>query len=170
METIYLNGHQCHTFGSLPAVGETAPCFHLVKYDLTEITCHDFAGKIVVLNIFPSIDTEVCAMSVRKFNEHATKFPNVVVVCVSMDLPFAQKRFCAANGIDNVIVASAFRSPAFVQKYGVQIIDGPLAGLLARSVVVIGTDGKIEYCQLVDEITHEPDYKEVYDVLKRLAK
>ncbi|MDE6715806.1 MAG: thiol peroxidase [Muribaculaceae bacterium] len=170
MVTVYVNGQKSHTFGFLPKVGEKAPDFHLVKNDLSEISNKDLEGKVVVLNIFPSIDTEVCAMSVRKFNMEATKYPDVVVVCVSMDLPFAQKRFCAANNIDNVIVTSAFRSPEFTKNYGVQLIDGPLSGLLARCVFVIGKDGRIEYEQLVDEITHEPNYDEVYDVLNNLTK
>lgn len=166
METVFLGGNLCHTYGSLPEVNTTAPCFNLTGADLNEVTCSDFAGKQIVLNIFPSLDTEVCARSVRHFNKEAASLPDTVVVCVSMDLPFAMKRFCTAEGIENVIVASAFRSPMFGQKYGVQLCDGPLAGLLARAVIVIGADRKIKYRQLVEEITNEPDYESVLNVLR----
>lgn len=158
MNTVYLNNQACHTYGQVPAVGTKAPCFNLVDDNLKELTCNEFAGKRIVLNIFPSLDTEVCARSVRRFNEEASKRPDVTVICVSMDLPFAQKRFCAANGIENVRVASAFRSPLFVQQYGVQMVDGPLAGLLARAVIVLDGDRKVIYTDLVEQITNEPDY------------
>lgn len=158
METFLFNGQICHTYGSLPRIGELAPCFRLVTSDLQEITCKDYKGKNVILNIFPSLDTSVCATSVRKFNEEAAKLKDTVVICVSMDLPFAAKRFCTTEGIDNVVVASAFRSPMFSQKYGVQIVDGPLAGLHARSVVVINKDRNVIYTEMVEEVTHEPNY------------
>lgn len=167
METIYLNGTPCHTYGELPTVGDKAPCYHLTGADLSEISCSDFAGRQVILNIFPSLDTEVCAMSVRRFNTEAASLPDTTVICVSMDLPFAMKRFCTAEGIDNVIVASAFRSPLFSQKYGVQICDGPLAGLLARAVVIIDREGKVSYRQLVENVTDEPDYKAALEVARR---
>ena len=131
METILFKGQPCHTCGTVPGVGETAPCFHLAGPDLSQILCSDFAGKRVVLNVFPSLDTEVCARSVRRFNEEAAKLDDVVVICVSMDLPFAMGRFCTIEGIKNVLFGSAFRSPIFGQKYGLQLVDGPLAGLLA---------------------------------------
>ncbi|THG46613.1 MULTISPECIES: thiol peroxidase [Muribaculum] len=166
METIYFKGTPCHTYGNLPAVGEKAPCFTLVTPELKEIHCNDFPGKYIVLNIFPSLDTAVCAMSVRKFNEKAAKHPDTVVLCVSMDLPFAAQRFCSAEGIKDVIPASAFRSPVFVQKYGVQLVDGPLSGLLARAVLIIDKDMNIIYRELVDEITHEPDYDAALKMLK----
>lgn len=166
METIYLNGEPCHTYGSLPEVGTHAPCFHLTGADLKEVECHDFKGKTVVLNIFPSLDTEVCARSVRHFNKVASEHPDTVVICVSMDLPFAMKRFCAAEGLENVIVASAFRSPLFAQKFGVQIVDGPLAGLLARSVIIIDGNRNVIYREMVQEITNEPDYKGALEVIK----
>lgn len=166
METVYFEGSPCHTYGSLPAVGEKAPCFTLVDSDMKEIRCNDFLGKKVVLNIFPSLDTPVCAASVRRFNAEAASVPDVQVICVSMDLPFAAKRFCTAEGIDNLIVASAFRSPLFVQKYGVQLVDGPLAGLLARAVIIIDGDLKVLYGQLVDEITTEPDYRAAMAMLR----
>lgn len=166
METVYFNGNECHTYGTVPTVGETAPCYELVTKDLKDITCRDFEGKRVVLNIFPSLDTPVCAASVHRFNKEAASVDNTVVICVSMDLPFAEARFCAANGIDNCVVASAFRSPMFAQKYGVQLVDGPLSGLLARAVIVLDTDRKVIYRELVDEITHEPDYEAALSVLK----
>lgn len=168
METIYFQGTPCHTYGTLPAVGEKAPCFTLVDTNLKEIRCLDFLGKRVVLNIFPSLDTPVCATSVRKFNKEVSDMgDDVVVINVSMDLPFAAQRFCAAEGIRNAVVASAFRSPMFVQKYGIQIIDGPLAGLLARSVVVMDADRKIVYEELVPEIASEPDYQAALTALKQ---
>ncbi|MDE7408005.1 MAG: thiol peroxidase [Muribaculaceae bacterium] len=170
METIYFQGNPCHTYGPLPRVGEKAPCYTLVGPDMKEITCHDYAGKRVVLNIFPSLDTAVCATSVRRFNAEASALDNTVVLCVSMDLPFAAARFCSAEGIKNVQPASAFRSPMFWQKYGVQIIDGPLAGLLARAVVVLDEDRNVIYQDLVEEITNEPNYKEVLEVLRQHRK
>lgn len=159
METIYFQGSPCHTYGNMPRVGEKAPCFTLVRTDLQEIRCTDFLDTRVVLNIFPSLDTDVCAMSVRRFNKEAAALPDVKIINVSMDLPFAAQRFVAAEGIDNAIVASAFRSPLFAQKYGLQIIDGPLAGLLARAVIVMDRDRRIIYEELAPEISQEPDYK-----------
>ena len=158
METVHFQGMPIHTYGDTPTVGIVAPDFTLVKTDLSEVHLHDFDGKRVVLNVFPSIDTAVCAASVRKFNVEATQFENTVVLCVSMDLPFAGARFCAAEGIDNVIVASAFRSPEFAREYGLEMVDGPLKGLLARAVIVLDSDHKVVYREVVDEITHEPDY------------
>lgn len=166
METVYFQGNPCHTYGTMPAVGEKAPCFTLVDSDMKDIRCNDFMGKKVVLNIFPSLDTPVCAASVRRFNEEAASVPDVQVICVSMDLPFAGKRFCTAEGIDNLIVASAFRSPVFVQKYGLQLVDGPLAGLLARAVIIIDGDLKVIYEELVDEIASEPNYRAAMSVLR----
>lgn len=166
METIYFNGTPCHTYGSIPAVGEKAPCFNLVTPQLEEVRCSDFEGKRIVLNIFPSLDTPVCQASVRKFNAEASSLPNTVVLCVSMDLPFAAGRFCSAEGLTDVIPASAFRSPMFSEKYGLQIVDGPLAGLLARAVIVIDENRNIIYSDLVEEITHEPDYAGALSVLK----
>lgn len=166
METIYFQGNPCHTYGNIPAVGTKAPCFNLVGSDLKDVRCSDFEGKRIILNIFPSLDTPVCATSVRRFNEEATKVDNTQVICVSMDLPFAQKRFCTAEGIDKLIVSSAFRSPTFAQQYGLQIVDGPLAGLLARAVIVMDENHNIIYSELVDEITREPDYKAALSVLK----
>lgn len=166
METIYFKGTPCHTYGSLPEVGEEAACFHLAGADLHQVQCHDFKGRRVVLNIFPSLDTELCARSVRRFNEEAAALADTTVICVSMDLPFAMSRFCAAEGIKNVMFASAFRSPLFGQKFGVQLCDGPLAGLLARAVIVIDGNRRVMYRQLVQEITEEPDYDAALRVLK----
>ncbi len=152
--------------GELPAKGSVAPDFTLVKGDLSEISLKDLKGKKVLLNIFPSIDTGVCAASVRKFNKEAAGLSNTVVLCVSVDLPFAAGRFCAAEGIDNVVTASAFRNPEFASAYGVLMSDGPLKGLLARSVVAIDADGKVLYTQLVPEVTEEPNYDAVLAALK----
>lgn len=152
-----LEGSPVSTVGELPAKGSQAPAFSVVGADLGEINSADLAGKRVVLNIFPSVDTGVCAASVRKFNELAATLDNTTVLCVSNDLPFAQARFCGAEGIDNVVTGSGFRS-AFGKEFGVTMLDGPLAGLLARSVVVVDDKGTVVHSQLVDEITTEPDY------------
>lgn len=165
MAKITLKGNPISTIGELPVKGTAAPDFTLVKQDLSETTLADYKGKRLVLNIFPSIDTGVCAMSVRKFNEKAAALKNTVVLCVSMDLPFAQSRFCGAEGIKNVTTASAFRS-AFGDHYGVTIADGPLAGLLSRAVAVIGETGKVICTEQVPEIAQEPDYGAVFAVLK----
>ena len=166
METVHFKGTPCHTYGDIPAVGTKAPCFNLVTKDLADVTCRDFVGKRIVLNVFPSLDTPVCAMSVRRFNKMAADVPDVAVICVSMDLPFALSRFCAAEGIDNVVAASAFRSPQFAHEYGLELVDGPLAGLLTRAVIILDADRKVIYSDLVDEITHEPDYDGALRVLK----
>ena len=157
MAQITLGGNPIHTTGELPAVGAAAPDFTLVKNDLSALTPADLQGRKVVLNIFPSLDTAVCATSVRTFNQRAAGLDDVVVVCVSEDLPFAQSRFCGAEGISNVQTASAFRSN-FGEAYGVTLADGKLQGLLARAVVVLDQDGKVTYTELVPEIAQEPDY------------
>ncbi|GAA2426397.1 thiol peroxidase [Mycolicibacterium llatzerense] len=156
MAQITLRGNPFNTVGELPAVGSAAPAFALTGVDLGAVTNEQFSGKPVVLNIFPSIDTPVCATSVRTFNERAAA-DGATVVNVSKDLPFAQKRFCGAEGIENVITASAFRD-SFGQDYGIVLADGPMAGLLARAIVVIGADGNVAYTELVPEIAQEPDY------------
>lgn len=166
MQTVYFQGSAVEVYGMVPAVGSKAPDFELTGVDLGVVKLADFAGKRLVLNIFPSLDTGVCAASVRKFNKEAAKYGNTVVLCVSMDLPFAAKRFCVAEGIDGVEVASAFRHPSFGKDYGVDIVDGPLKGLLARAVVVVDGKGEVIYRELVHEITHEPDYDAVSDVFK----
>lgn len=160
MSTVTFKGNPVATNGSLPAVGSKAPDFKLVGAGLNEISLADFKGKKVLLNIFPSIDTGVCAASVRNFNKWAAAQENVVVVCVSKDLPFAASRFCGAEGIENVITASDFRYNNFATDYGVLMTDGPLAGLMARSVVAIDENGQVTYNQLVPEIVEEP----VYDI------
>jgi len=166
METVFFKATPCHTYGTVPEVGKIAPPFNLTGADLSPVASEKFAGKRVVLNIFPSLDTEVCARSVRKFNEEASRMADTVVICVSMDLPFAMGRFCAAEGIRNVVVASAFRSPMFAQDYGVLLVDGPLTGLLTRCVLVLDKDRKVMYRDLVHEITEEPDYKGALAVLE----
>jgi thiol peroxidase len=158
MTTVSLQGNAFDTVGELPKVGETAPAFSLVQADLSEVTLASFAGKRVVLNIFPSVDTGTCATSVRKFNEQAADLNNAVVVCVSADLPFALGRFCGAEGIENVSVGSTFRA-SFGSDYGVSFKTGPLAGLLSRSVVVIDETGKVIHAEQVAETVDEPDYE-----------
>lgn len=150
-------GTPVHTSGDLPEVGSAAPDFTVTGSDLSDVKIGDYAGRRVVLNIFPSIDTGVCATSVRKFNELAAGLDNTAVLCVSADLPFALGRFCGAEGIQNVTTASTFRSD-FADVYGTKLVDGPLAGLNARSVVVVDADGKVVYTELVPETTQEPDY------------
>ncbi|KZS63894.1 thiol peroxidase [Mycobacterium pseudokansasii] len=156
MAQITLHGNAINTVGELPAVGTSAPAFTLTGADLGAVGSDQFRGKAVVLNIFPSIDTPVCAASVRTFNERVAATGSTVV-CVSKDLPFALKRFCGTEGIENVTTASAFRD-SFGEDYGVTIADGPMAGLFARAIVVIGGDGNVAYTQLVPEIGQEPDY------------
>ena len=158
MTDITLDGTPVHTQGSLPAVGTKAPGFTLVGNDLSPITLADFAGSRLVLNIFPSVDTGICATSVRTFNERAAGLENTKVLCISRDLPFAQARFCGAEGIENVTVASDFRT-TFGETYGVTMINGPLEGLLARAVVVLDEKGNVIHSQLVPEIKQEPDYE-----------
>jgi thiol peroxidase len=158
MAKITLKGNEIETVGSLPEVGVDAPDFTVVKTDLSEASLKSFAGKSVVLNIFPSIDTGVCAASARKFNSEASGRENVVVLCVSADLPFAHGRFCEAEGLKDVIPVSIFRTPDFGKAYGQTITTGPLTGLLARAVVVVGPDGKVKYVEQVPEIGQEPDY------------
>jgi len=165
MAQITFKGTPIHTAGELPATGSTAPDFTLVKQDLSETTLADYKGKRLVLNIFPSLDTGVCAMSVRKFNEMAAGLTNTAVLCVSMDLPFAQARFCGAEGIKNVETASAFRSN-FGDHYGVIIAEGPLTGLFSRAVVVIDEAGKVIYTEQVPEIAQEPNYAAALAALK----
>jgi thiol peroxidase len=154
---ITLKGNPVNTSGDLPKSGSSAPDFKLVKNDLSEASLSAYAGKKKVLNIFPSLDTAVCALSVKRFNTEAAKLANTVVLNISADLPFAQKRFCGAEGISNAETLSAFRS-TFAKDYGVTITDGPLAGLCARAVIVLDANNKVGYTQLVPEITEEPDY------------
>ncbi len=165
MSTVTLGGNPFNTSGSLPAVG-SSPAFSLTKGDLSETTQADYAGKRVVLNIFPSVDTPTCATSVRTFNQRAAEVDNTVVLCVSADLPFAQGRFCGAEGITNVSTASSFRSPSFGSDFGLNMVDGPLSGLLARAVVVLDEAGKVVHTELVGEIANEPNYDAALGSLK----
>jgi thioredoxin-dependent peroxiredoxin len=158
MATITFQGTPFNTAGSLPDVGSVAPAFTLVDTELGDVTAASVAGKTIVLNIFPSIDTPVCAASVRRFNAEIDKHGDTVVLCASADLPFAHARFCGAEGLTNVRSVSDMRDKDFGKRYGVTITDGALAGLLARAVVVIGKDGKVKYTQLVTEVTEEPNY------------
>ena len=157
MATITLQGNPLETCGELPAAGSPAPAFTLTKTDLSDVTLQDFAGKTVILNIYPSVDTGVCAASTRKFNEIASSNANVVVLCVSADLPFAHSRFCGAEGLENVVSLSDFRNKDFGSAYGVTITTGVLAGLMSRAIVVI-KDGKVAYTEQVPEIAQEPNY------------
>ena len=165
MAQITLKGNPIHTSGDLPKSGAAAPAYTLVRTDLSEISSKDLTGQRVVLNIFPSMDTPTCAASVRKFNARANEKPNTTILCVSADLPFAQKRFCAAEGLDNVVPASTFRNADFGKAFGVALVDGPLKGLLARAVVVVDASGKVVHTELVPEIAQEPDYNAALAVL-----
>ncbi|NTV61328.1 MAG: thiol peroxidase [Chlorobiaceae bacterium] len=158
MAQITFKGNPVETSGSLPGTGSEAPFFCLVKTDLSEAGPADFASMRMVLNIFPSLDTPVCASSVRKFNRDASSLDNTVVLCISADLPFAHKRFCETEGLQDVIPLSVFRSPEFGRDYGVTITSGPLKGLLSRAVVIVDSDGMVIYSEQVPEITQEPDY------------
>lgn len=165
MAEVKFAGNPVITAGNLPEVGSQAPDFTLTKQDLSDLKLSDLKGKRVILNIFPSLDTDVCAASVRRFNVDAASLPNTIVVCVSMDLPFAATRFCTVNGIENVITGSGFRS-RFGDDYGVRITAGPLRDLYARALVVIDEYGKVIATELVEEITNEPDYTVAEEKLK----
>ncbi|MGB0722733.1 MAG: thiol peroxidase [Gammaproteobacteria bacterium] len=159
MATVTLNGDPLNTNGDLPAVGADAPDFKLTAGDLSDKSLADFAGKTVLLNIVPSLDTPVCAISTEKFSEAAKSRDDLAVLICSADLPFAAGRFCTDKGIDNVVTLSMMRSRSFAKDYGVLIQDGPLAGITARAVVVVGGDGKVKYTEMVPEIAQEPDYE-----------
>ena len=165
MATITLKGNAIHTSGSLPAKGSKAPDFKLVKNDLSEATLEDYKGSKVILNIFPSLDTGTCAASVRQFNKEAGELDNTKVLCISRDLPFAQARFCGAEGLNNVITLSDFRGGAFGNDYQLQIVDGPLNGLLSRVVIVLDENGNVIYTEQVPEIVDEPNYKAALEAL-----
>jgi len=158
MAQVTLKGNTVHTVGEPPEQGQDLPDFRLVDQNLNEVGPPDFEGRKLVLNIFPSIDTEVCAESVRRFNEKAAQRDDTAVLCISKDLPFAQSRFCGAEGLDNVVTLSAFRAPEFGKMFGLEMSDGPLASLLARAVIVADEDRRIRHVELVHEITVEPDY------------
>lgn len=166
MATVTLKGNPFKISGELPAKGAAAPDFRLVKTDLSETSLKDFAGKRVVLNIFPSLDTATCATSVRTFNKRASEAPNTVVLCISADLPFAAARFCTTEGLANVVPVSSFRAPEFGQAYGLTLTEGPLKGLLARAVVMVDEQGVVKHTELVPEIANEPNYDAALGALK----
>ncbi|MCS6831957.1 MAG: thiol peroxidase [Flammeovirgaceae bacterium] len=165
MANITFKGNPIHTNGELPKVGSKAPDFVLTKADLTTSSLKDYLGKKVILNVFPSIDTGVCATSVRTFNAKASQLDNTVILCISKDLPFAQKRFCGAEGLDKVITLSDYKSGKFGDTYGLKIINGPLEALLARAVIVIDETGTVKYTELVPEIAQEPNYDKALSAL-----
>jgi len=166
MSQVTLGGNPIEVAGTFPSVGQAAPAFSLVGKDLKPVSLADFAGKRKVLNIVPSLDTPTCATSTRKFNEAAAKLDNTVVVVVSGDLPFAAKRFCTTEGIENVVTASTFRGREFAKAYGVDVTSGPLKGLTARAVVVVDADNKVLHAELVPEIKNEPNYDAAIAALK----
>ena len=167
MAEITLKGNKIHTNGDIPKTGDKAPDFKLTKTDLSDVSLDNFKGQKVVLNIFPSLDTEVCANSVRKFNAEASDLNNTVVVSVSKDLPFAHSRFCSNEGLDNVVSTCEMRPDStFAKDYGLQIVDGPMAGLMARTVIILNEEGKVIYTEQVPEIAQEPDYKAAMAALK----
>ncbi|HEV2636231.1 MAG TPA: thiol peroxidase [Actinocrinis sp.] len=166
MSTVTLRGNAVTVGGEFPTPGTPAPDFTLVAKDLSDVSLAAFAGKRKVLNIFPSVDTPTCAASVRQFNELASGLENTVVLCVSADLPFAQARFCGAEGLENVVTLSTLRTPGFRSSYGVSVEDGPLAGLAARAVVIVDENDVVTYSQLVPEISEEPDYDSAVSALK----
>jgi thioredoxin-dependent peroxiredoxin len=166
MATITLKGNPVNTYGELPVTGSFAPEFKLTAKDLTDKTMKDFEGRRLILNIFTSLDTSTCAMSVRRFNAEATNLENTLVLCISRDLPFAQARFCGAEGLDKVITLSQMKDMNFGKDYGVEMVDGPLASLFARSVVVTDETGKVIYTEQVPENSQEPDYDAALKALK----
>lgn len=168
MTQITLKGNAIHTNASLPQNGQKAPNAMLTLKDLSDVDLAHYAGKKVILNIFPSLDTPTCAMSVRHFNQAASSLNDTIVLCISADLPFAQSRFCGAEGLNNVITASVFRHPELGEKYGLRIIDGPIAGLLSRAVVVLNKNHEIVYSQQVAEIADEPNYDAALAAIKNL--
>ena len=166
MATITLKGNQIKTTGNLPETGSIAKDFSLVKTDLSEATLADFKGQQLILNIFPSVDTGTCAASVRNFNQQAAKLENTKVLCISRDLPFAQNRFCGAEGIENVVMLSDFRTGQFGIDYGLQYANGPLTGLNSRCIVVIDAQGKVAYTEQVSETIEEPNYEKALNSLQ----
>lgn len=159
MANITLKGNPIHTVGNLPEVGSTAPDFTLTKSDLSPVSLSDYKGKKVILNIFPSLDTSVCAASVRKFNQEVAKLDNTVVLCISRDLPFAHSRFCTTEGIEGVVSLSQLKDDKFGKDYGVTMVDGPLESILSRAVVVVDESSKVVYTEQVPEITQDPDFE-----------
>jgi len=165
MATVTLKGNSIHTSGNLPKIGDQAPDFTLVKTDLSTATLADYKGKSVVLNIFPSVDTGTCAQSVRQFNKELNEIDDVIVLCISRDLPFAQSRFCGAEGLENVVNLSDFRNNSFGKAYGLDFVDGPLEGLHSRAIVVVDENGVITHTEQVSEIVDEPNYKAAFEAL-----
>ena len=165
MATVTLKGNTIHTLGTLPANGSKAPEFTLTKNDLSTVKLSDYEGSRLVLNIFPSVDTGTCAQSVRQFNEEATELDHTIVLCISKDLPFAQARFCGAEGLDNVELLSDFRDGNFGKSYNLEFTDGPLATLHSRAVVVLNEKGEVLYSEQVPEIVDEPNYKAALEAL-----
>ncbi|EZH73969.1 thiol peroxidase [Aquimarina atlantica] len=165
MASITLKGNTIHTSGNLPEVGQSAPDFEMVNTDLSTAKLSDYKGNRVVLNVFPSIDTGICAASVRAFNKEASNLSNTKVLCISRDLPFAQDRFCGAEGLENVINHSDFKTGEFGKNYGLEIVDGPLQGLHSRAVIVLDEDGTVLYTEQVPEIVQEPDYSAALEIL-----
>lgn len=159
MATITLKGNAIQTAGDLPAIGSEAPNFTLTSSDLSDVSLSDFKGKKVILNIFPSIDTGTCASSVREFNQRASSLDNTVVLCISKDLPFAQSRFCAAEGIENVKVLSEYKNQSFSSQYPLTIVSAPMDGLFSRAVVVVDENGQVAYTEQVTEVAEEPNYE-----------
>ena len=166
MKTITIGGNTTHLAGDVPAVGLHAPQFSAVKGDLSVTGLKDFAGRRVILNIFPSLDTPICAASVRRFNKEAAQLDNTVVLCISKDLPFAQGRFCTTEGLDGVVPLSTFNDTSFDQAYGLLVAEGPLKGLYARTVIVLDEAGKIIYEEVVSELKTEPNYEAALNALK----
>lgn len=167
MTTITLKGNPIHTIGELPKLNTQAPSFTLTKGNLTETTLKDYAGKKVILNIFPSLDTATCATSVRQFNAKANTLENTQILCISADLPFAQNRFCTTENLENVIPLSTFRHPDFGKNYGLTITDGVLAGLLSRAIVVLNENGMVIHTEQVPEIADEPNYEAALSALRK---
>lgn len=169
MTTIKFKGNLIHTAGSLPAIGKKAPAFKLVGGDLNDVALDDFGSKIKIINIVPSLDTPVCAVSVQRFNAAVASLENVVLINVSADLPFAQKRFCESNSLNNIVTLSTMRSPDFGRDYGVLITDGPLAGLMSRAVLILDQADNVVYFEQVPEIAQEPDYAEALKAVKSVS-
>jgi thioredoxin-dependent peroxiredoxin len=167
MTSITFTGNAVHIVGNLPKIGEYAPDFTVTKMDLSEIKLKNYLGKKIILNIFPSLDTQTCAQAMRRFNEIASQFPDILILCISADLPFAQKRFCSAEHLNNVQPVSIFRHPGFGRDYGQRITDGPLTGLLSRAVVIIDEKGQVQYTEQVEELTKEPDYEKILLMIDR---
>ncbi len=167
MSTIKVKGNECHTHGQLPAVGETAPDFALCRTDLSVVTLADFAGKPMLINIYPSIDTSVCFESVKQFNKAVSESKGMIVACVSMDLPFALQRIAAGESFEDVLLLSDFRNRDFGDLYGLTIADGPLAGLLARAVIVLDSAHKVVYYELVKDVGNPPNYEAALAAVKK---